>query len=287
MPGTVTDIPGPKQKATLQCSCGKCEIILHNPKPVKCLECCCIDCRVALQWTIKQKTEYTLKKNDNEKHVIKNIEKMLTKPLKLHYFENAIEIVKGKEHLTTWKLRMDSESTRLVAECCWTNMLVDHWFYFKEVVMVPGGGKLTFPNQPVPPEFRIQTKWWKGEMEEKHGKLPENDGIKNYVCDDFFWAIYSGMAKHFMLDVKRTVRKTKDIVTLQNVIGSLGYANIINAPVPELDGHIEMLLPFYLGKITIGWKSFQRFLFLTFIFVVYVSYYYLVIEPRSRGGEGG
>ena len=82
------------------------------------------------------------------------------------------------------------------------------------------------------------------------------------------------------------IKHKEPAIKPKNVIGSLGYANIINAPVPELDGHVEMLLPFYLGKITIGWKSFQRFLFLTFIFVVYVSYYYLVIEPRSRG-EGG
>jgi len=52
------------------------------------------------------------------------------------YWPNDLEVIRGKENLRGFLLREGMHSTRLVATCCHTTLMVDHPFYEGKVCLV-------------------------------------------------------------------------------------------------------------------------------------------------------
>jgi len=127
--------------AHLSCVCGKVALSLASPVPRLRLECGCCDCRQALQWG--------------------EVQGGPPAPLIVDatYFEDRFTFLKGRE-LTSWmKLRESGNSTRCIATCCHSTLLVNHEFYQGVIVMVMRAGcKLTLPSGDGEKIARVQMK---------------------------------------------------------------------------------------------------------------------------------
>merc|ERR1719348_1568046 len=127
------------QVCNISCICGKVKICLANSQPKYRLECGCCDCRQALQWASLQEGPPAPALPD------------------LWYFRDDFTFIEGQELTKLYKLREDGASTRVVATCCFSTLLVNHPGYQNNVVMVMAQGVIM--NVPkIEPLVRIQMK---------------------------------------------------------------------------------------------------------------------------------
>ncbi len=128
----------------ISCSCGKTSVTLSVKRVLFAVECCCCDCRLAAQWCADQG-------GPPVEHV----------PQRNVSVASSVQSVMGKENLKLFKLREGGESTRAVATCCFTTLLVSNWGYIGGVFLVPPAAKRTgFDGKDPSPSFRVFTKWW-------------------------------------------------------------------------------------------------------------------------------
>ena len=114
--------------ATVTCKCGAVQLSFRDRTPVQRLLCGCCDCRQALAWASRQGGA-----------AAPAMPREHAPLLDLLYLTNDVWPVRGGDKLRFFKLREDGRSTRGVATCCHSTLLVDHPGYgAQKVLLFPG-----------------------------------------------------------------------------------------------------------------------------------------------------
>jgi hypothetical protein len=160
--------------AESRCICGKVKLQFLRAMPVLHVHCCCSDCRQGREWLASMGGP-PLRQASTE----------------LYYFENNLAPVEphALSLLFTAKLRENGRTTRLVTQCCYSMLAIDHPYYEKNVVCVHANAcDLVAPR--VEPLGRIFSRDWDtaydGEMPPAIARLEESETM---------WKEFAGVIK--------------------------------------------------------------------------------------------
>lgn len=186
------------QIAEARCICGKVKLRFLRPTPVLHVHCCCRDCRQGREWIAS-------KGGPPMNHAYTSV----------YYFENDVAPLEPETMslLFTVKLREDGRTTRLMTQCCYSYVAIDHPYYDENVVCVHTDAcDLVAPQ--IQPLCRIFTRGWDAAYD---GEMPE--AIASLEESDATWKEFAGL-------IKRPVHERKGI-KLQQVLAQLPPPTIL------------------------------------------------------------
>ncbi|CAE7248682.1 unnamed protein product [Symbiodinium sp. KB8] len=96
-------------------------------------------------------------------------------PMHLVYFDNKLDVQKGRERIAFNRLRDDARSTNMIASCCKALLCVEHPGYVgQSVLLFPDFITILGAPPLLPPACRIFIKDWPADA---YAKLPPKPGI--------------------------------------------------------------------------------------------------------------
>ncbi|CAE7943199.1 unnamed protein product [Symbiodinium necroappetens] len=96
-------------------------------------------------------------------------------PMHLVYFDNQLDVQKGRERIAFNRLRDDARSTNMIASCCKALLCVEHPGYVgQSVLLFPDFITILGVPPLLPPACRIFIKDWPADA---YAKLPPKPGI--------------------------------------------------------------------------------------------------------------
>ena len=147
--------------ATLSCRCGIVSIKLTDTKPKHSFECCCVDCYDKNVWSCEA---------GGVACPVGFGTHGVGSPLHLVYYDNKLDVQKGKDRISFNRLRAGAASTNMVASCCKTLLCVDNPAYAAKCVLIfPEFRPLEGAPPLESPAQRAHTKDWPAEA---FAKLP-------------------------------------------------------------------------------------------------------------------
>lgn len=222
----------PVAAASITCRCGQAEIAFHNPAARRCLDCCCCDCFDALEWCARARAREGQKQDASGRSGRSTPPS--ASPPRLVYFDNDLGVVRGEAHLRLHRLRPSGLSLRCIAVCCHTPLIVTHPMYRGNAVMVmPGGGTLTYADAPLAPSVRLNARWWDDAVREgplpPFGSAPSYAGLPLSLC----WQLW----RSFGEPMKNRPRRGESAEALY---GRLGDVIDMGVERKELAGHVHL-----------------------------------------------
>jgi len=150
----------------ISCFCGGVSFMMFNGRPRRVLECCCVDCFQHLEWASANGGPLT--------------------PIipKLSYWDNDLIVERGEDLLQVVILREKGRSQRLISNCCFSTLMVDHPFYnkvmfmlFEEACMIQMEEFEKSHYETRPAESRIYVK----DFESSRGVMPKFVGDQSRI----------------------------------------------------------------------------------------------------------